>query len=62
MRAPEFDERLVPGHWERDLVKDNRSSVGTIVENDPVYPTREDGETPKQNWIEAQKRLSMTYD
>jgi IS30 family transposase len=33
-RAPEIDERVIPGHWEGDLIKGRRnaSAVGTIVE------------------------------
>ena len=74
-RPIEIEERLVPGHWEGDLIRGrrNQSQVGTLVERTTLYVALvklDDGkaETAAQafalilNRFHAQMRRSMTYD
>ena len=74
-RPPEIEERLIPGHWEGDFIKGahNRSSVGTLVERTTLFTVLAKMENATAeatltgfshvlSRIEAQKRLSLTYD
>ena len=74
-RPSDIEERIIPGHWEGDLIKGSRnaSSIGTLVERTSLFVTlvKLDSATAKDveqgfahvlNRIDAQKRLSMTYD
>ena len=74
-RPAEVEERLVPGHWEGDLIKGagNRSSVGTLVERtsrklvlikltDAKAETARDGFAAGLLAVPAPLRLTLTYD
>lgn len=71
-RPLEVGGRLIPGHWEGELIKGNRPAVGTVVEQTTLFTVLAKMETASAesalqgfgyvlNRIEAQKRLSMTY-
>jgi IS30 family transposase len=74
-RPAEIDERIVPGHWEGDLIKGarNASSVATLVERTSLFVTLGKMENATAdaavtsfgtvlNRMDTQRRLSMTYD
>jgi IS30 family transposase len=74
-RPPEVDERVIPGHWEGHLIKGlgNASAIGTLVERTSLFVTLAkvadggaqsavEGFSMVLNRIDAQRRLSMTYD
>jgi len=75
MRPPEVAARIVPGHWEGDLIKgaNNQSSVGTLVERLSRYVmlVKLDGATAddilrgfkrRLRSIPESLRKTMTYD
>lgn len=74
-RPEEIEARLVPGHWEGDLIKGafNRSSVGTLVERKTRFVVLckmngngaaavLDSFTRQMKRLPAALRRSMTYD
>src|SRR4051794_7934601 len=74
-RPAAVEGRLVPGHWEGDLIKgaSNRSSVGTLVERtsrkvvlvklaDAKAETARDGFAAGLLAVPAPLRLTLTYD
>jgi transposase, IS30 family len=75
LRPPEVAARIVPGHWEGDLIKGamNRSSVGTLVERSSRYvmlvkldggtaPDILDGFTRRLKSVPESLRKTLTYD
>lgn len=74
VRAPEIEERVLPGHWEGDFIKGagNKSSVGVLVERttrlvllakmeDATAASALAGFAFKLNTIAAPMRQSFTY-
>jgi IS30 family transposase len=75
VRPPEIEDRLMPGHWEGDLIKGkaNASSVGTLVERtsgylmlvkmrDATATAAMEGFSAALNRMPLAMRKSMTYD
>ena len=74
-RPEEVTDRLVPGHWEGDLIKGagNRTAVGTLVERNSRYvilvkmegtdaQSALDGFTKAFKKVPMQLRKTLTYD
>lgn len=74
-RPSEVDERVIPGHWEGDLIKGKAgaSAVGTLVERSSLFTVLAKMRSGKTldcvpafasvlNRFDSQLRLSLTYD
>jgi len=75
VRPPEIENRVMPGHWEGDLIKGkaNASAVGTLVERtsgylmlvkmrDATATSAVEGFSAALNRMPLAARKSMTYD
>jgi IS30 family transposase len=75
VRPPEVEDRIMPGHWEGDLLKGtgNQSAIGVLIERTSrlvLLARMEDATaasalaafTAKLNAISAPLRQSLTYD
>jgi transposase, IS30 family len=75
LRPPEVADRLIPGHWEADMIKGamNRSSVGTLVERttlmvvlakvpDGTAQSALEGFSKALSAIPPELRKTFTYD
>ena len=75
VRPPEIEDRVIPGHWEGDLIKGkaNASAVGTLVErssgylmlvkmHDATATSAVEGFSAALNRMPLAARKSMTYD
>ncbi len=74
-RPKEVEDRIIPGHWEGDLIigKNNRSALGTLVERTTrttilIQVKNKEAETVAKAFakevkkLPKQMKLSMTYD
>jgi len=75
LRPPEVEDRVMPGHWEADLIRgaENKSSVGVMVERktrlillakmkDATAASALEAFSAKLNSIAEPLRLTLTYD